>query len=75
MKHKLLFYIGLCLSFHLYSQTTCESGFAGEYPCNDYDLMSRVPVSVLANNLGTPEGSDIWGWTDPTTNKEYAVAS
>lgn len=75
MKHKLLLYIGLCLSLHLYPQTLCESGFAGEYPCSNYDLMSRVPVSTLANNLGTPEGSDLWGWTDPTTQKEYAIAA
>lgn len=57
------------------AQTACVSGFAGEYPCNDYDLMSHVPVSTLANTLGTPEGSDIWGWTDPTTGKEYAIAA
>jgi len=48
---------------------------AGEYPCNDYDLMAHIPVSVLANTNGNPEGSDIWGWTDITTNKEYAIAA
>jgi choice-of-anchor B domain-containing protein len=51
----------------------CIDGFAGLYPCNDYDLMAEVPVSILANTQGNPEGSDIWGWTDPTTGKEYAV--
>ena len=48
---------------------------AGEYPCNGYDLMAHIPVSILANTDGTPEGSDIWGWTDTTTNKEYAIAA
>ena len=48
---------------------------AGEYPCNGYDLMSNIPVSELANTNGNPEGSDIWGWTDTTTGKEYAIAA
>jgi choice-of-anchor B domain-containing protein len=57
------------------AQTPCIDGFAGEYPCNDYDLMSNIPVDVLANTTGTPEGSDLWGWTDSTTGKEYALAA
>jgi len=51
----------------------CSGGMAGPYPCNDYDLMSHIPVSVLGNTLGTPEGSDIWGWTDPLNGNEYAI--
>ncbi|TYQ00016.1 choice-of-anchor B domain-containing protein [Tenacibaculum adriaticum] len=54
-------------------RTPCINGFAGDYPCNDYDLMSNIPVSILASSTGTPEGSDVWGWTDSTTNKEYAL--
>jgi len=57
-----------------FSQTPCENNFAGEYPCQDYDLLANIPVSVLANEQGNPEGSDLWGWTDPLTNKEYAIA-
>ncbi|MBR9756979.1 MAG: choice-of-anchor B family protein [Algicola sp.] len=59
----------------LFSQTPCENGFAGEYPCHGYDLLSNVPVSVLANGLGNPEGSDIWGWVDPLDGKEYAIVA
>ncbi|MEJ6792077.1 MAG: choice-of-anchor B family protein [Lacinutrix sp.] len=55
------------------TQTPCESGIAGIYPCNDYDLMSRTPISTLATTLGNPEGSDVWGWTDPQDGKEYAI--
>ena len=55
------------------SQTLCSNGMAGVYPCNNFDLMSFIPVSVLANSNGNPSGSDIWGWTDPETNKEYAI--
>jgi choice-of-anchor B domain-containing protein len=57
------------------AQTPCINGFAGVYPCNNYDLLSRVPINILANTNGTPEGSDLWGWTDPTTEKEYAIAA
>ena len=39
--------------------------------CNDYDLMSQLSFA----DLGFPgaEGNDSWGWTDSTTNKEYAL--
>ncbi len=53
----------------------CENGFAGPYPCDGYDLMSFVPISTLATTAGNPEGSDIWGWTDPTTGNEYALVA
>ena len=49
----------------------CENGFAGEYPCNNYDLLSHFNLDELAGS-GT-EGNDSWGWTDPETNKEYAL--
>jgi choice-of-anchor B domain-containing protein len=47
----------------------CVDGMAGMYPCNDYDLMGHI---TLAEFSGI-DGSDSWGWTDPTTNKEYAL--
>ena len=53
----------------------CIGGMAGPYPCNDYDLLAHIPVDVLANTAGNPEGSDIWGWTDTTNGKEYALVA
>lgn len=47
----------------------CENGFADVYPCNDYDLIARLPLSTF----GASAGSDIWGWTDTTTGNEYAL--
>jgi len=49
----------------------CENGFAGLYPCNDYDLLSHFNLDELAGS-GT-QGNDSWGWTDSETNKEYAL--
>ena len=48
----------------------CVNGFAGEYPCNDYDLLAHISLTDL--NLSTA-GNDCWGWTDPLTNNEYAL--
>jgi len=49
----------------------CEGGMAGIYPCDGYDLMAHIDI----NTFGTSgiEGNDSWGWTDPTTGKEYAL--
>jgi len=49
----------------------CVDGFAGEYPCKDYDLISQIPNSDFFG-AGT-EGNDSWGWFDETTGKEYAI--
>ncbi len=54
------------------AQTPCSGGFAGSYPCNNVDLMAEVSVTSLGGSP-TADGSDIWGWTDPDTGKEYAI--
>lgn len=51
------------------SPIICENGFAGIYPCNDYDLMLNLPLSTFEATTG----NDSWGWTDSTTGKEYAI--
>jgi choice-of-anchor B domain-containing protein len=77
-KNFTLIITALVCSFFCFGQTPCENGFANvsggdSFPCNDYDLMSQIPISILANTQGNPEGSDVWGWTDPLDNKEYAL--
>ncbi len=65
----------LSLSFNLFSTpfTACEeSGMAGEYACQNIDLMSQLTVAEMGG-LENFSGNDIWGWTDPETNKEYAL--
>ena len=49
--------------------TPCENGIAGIYPCAGYDLLGRISLS----DFGASTGNDIWGWTDSTTDKEYAL--
>ena len=47
----------------------CENNFADVYPCNGYDLMSHISLSIF----GAAEGNDSWGWVDSSTGKEYAL--
>lgn len=68
---KKISFILVFLSQIFYSQSSCENGFAGNYPCNDYDLLSHISNSDIAGS-GT-EGNDSWGWTDIDTQKEYAL--
>ena len=57
------------------AQTPCVDGQAGPYACNRVDLAARLPVSTFAvPGSPAPGGnSDIWGWTDTTTGREYAL--
>ncbi len=68
MKKTTLFIL-LFASTFIFSQDICTNGFAGGYPCNDYDLMSHLTNGFM----GATEGNDSWGWTDPDTGKEYAL--
>ncbi|WP_034276470.1 choice-of-anchor B family protein [Haloechinothrix halophila] len=51
------------------AEVPCENGMAGDYPCKNVDLQSVLPLS----DIGGGNGSDIWGWTDASTGKEYAL--
>ncbi len=45
--------------------TTCDNEFAGIYPCKNIDLQGMLEFNA--------EASDLWGWTDPANNEEYAI--
>ena len=47
-----------------------RNGRAGEYECENVDLLSFVPLADLGCN---GDANDIWGWTDTETGKEYAI--
>jgi choice-of-anchor B domain-containing protein len=51
------------------TRIVCENGMAGEFPCNNYDLMAHITLSEMAATAG----NDVWGWTDSTTGKEYVL--
>jgi len=47
----------------------CVNGIAATFPCNGMKLHKRVPLSEFDGG----SGNDIWGWTDPDNNDEYAL--
>jgi Uncharacterized conserved protein len=47
-------------------------GTADEYLCENVDLFSFLSVDDLGGDSGT-ELNDVWGWTDPQTDTEYAL--
>lgn len=53
-------------------QVECEDGAASLFDCEQIDLLSFLPISSLGGDRGV-KLNDIWGWTDPTTGKEYAL--
>ncbi len=50
-------------------RTPCENGMASIYPCNGYDLLAKLPLSIF----NAASINDVWGWTDDITAKEYVV--
>ena len=48
----------------------CVHGKAGYFPCDNVNLSSFLPMSAI----GGGRGSDVWGWTDPTTDRRYVIA-
>ncbi|MDQ3991337.1 MAG: choice-of-anchor B family protein [Actinomycetota bacterium] len=47
----------------------CVDGFAGNFECKDVDLEVFIPMA----DLGGGRASDVWGWRDPSTEREYAL--
>lgn len=54
----------------------CVDGMAGEFPCNNVDLLYNFTMEELGGGteVGTGRGNDVWGWRDPETGREYVLA-
>ncbi len=72
MKKNFILSLIVLFSALTFAQTTCNSGMAGIFPCNNIDLMSNMTKTQLGGLINA-EFNDIWGWTDPLDNKEYAI--
>ncbi len=57
---------------HASGELRCDSGTAHGFACDNVDLQAFLSIQTLG---GTPAErvSDIWGWTDPQTGREYAL--
>ena len=51
------------------SDRPCVNGKAGQFDCHNVDLKAFVPNA----DLGGGRLSDVWGWQDPVTKREYAL--
>ena len=51
----------------------CAEGSAEGFDCESVDLVAFLPLSALGAEPGESV-SDIWGWTDPDTGREYVLA-
>ena len=57
----------------LNAETPCENGMAGDYPCQNVTMLGHLSKDdLLADEDQGVNLNDIWGWTDPDTDKEYA---
>src|SRR5688572_27784825 len=54
--------------------TPCVNGMAGTFPCDKVDLAALLPVADIDGTTAPGvTANDVWGWTDPLTDKEYAL--
>jgi choice-of-anchor B domain-containing protein len=53
-------------------EVKCEGGKAKAFECKDADLVAFLPKSAIGAKRGTLL-NDIWGWTDSTTGREFAI--
>lgn len=51
---------------------TCDDLDAGGFPCEDVDMLSFLSRSDVGAARGI-QMNDLWGWTDPETDIEYAI--
>jgi choice-of-anchor B domain-containing protein len=54
------------------SQVDCTDGQAAAFGCEGVDLVSFLPTQQIGGKRGV-RVNDIWGWTDPETDREYAI--
>lgn len=52
----------------------CEDGRLGEFTCANIELVAHMPISELGGARGVWV-NDVWGWTDPVTDRDYALVA
>lgn len=51
----------------------CDDGFTNGFPCENVNFYAQVSIPELSGQSSGVFLNDIWGWTDPETEKEYAL--
>jgi choice-of-anchor B domain-containing protein len=57
---------------------TCDKGWIRSLPCHNVELLSYLPPNAMAggpdfSGYGSAGSFDLWGWTDSTTGREFAL--
>lgn len=73
MRTLLLTCVATCTAQVVLAQTPCVGGFAGAYPCDKVDLLYMMTLAQMGSGTTQPHAADAWGWTDPLTQREYAL--
>uniref|UniRef100_A0A6V0CIE8 Uncharacterized protein n=1 Tax=Pseudo-nitzschia australis TaxID=44445 RepID=A0A6V0CIE8_9STRA len=60
------------------SHLKCVDGFAGQFPCNNVDLVVHLPkenIRLPKTGLPTTNANDLWGWTSSSDSgsREFVV--
>jgi len=50
----------------------CVDGKVDQFDCSQVDILSFLPVRAIGGGRGA-QTNDVWGWTDSTTGREYAL--
>jgi choice-of-anchor B domain-containing protein len=55
--------------------SNCRSGMAGEYACQNVDLLAHLSLAEIGAKTETAIGNDSWGWVDERRgrDREYAI--
>ncbi len=53
-------------------QRCSDDGQVAGFACRDVELVSFLPTTSVGGGRGIMV-SDLWGWTDPSTGREYAI--
>ena len=60
-------------------EVICADGQADQFECGEVDLLAFLPLSELGLSPGSRSLAsgitDVWGWTDPETGREYALVA
>ena len=67
--HNYLLWLQRVFVVFLASLPCCDFASA-QLPPRNIELLSNLPIDAIG---GGGRGNDIWGWTDPTTGREYAL--
>ncbi len=51
----------------------CANGKVDRFDCQGVDLLAFLPLPAIGGSRGSMI-NDIWGWTDPESGKDYAIA-